>query len=92
MSASSKSEQVDLRLSPAERYLIEKAATLSGRTVRDFILGTALERAREVLREMSVIELSGRNRDRLLAALDDERAGPGLALRRAARRHERVLG
>jgi uncharacterized protein (DUF1778 family) len=65
---------------------------LSGQTVGDFILGSTLERARRGLRQMAVIELSGRDRDRLLAALDDERAGPGPALHRAAGRHRRMIG
>jgi uncharacterized protein (DUF1778 family) len=88
----SKSERVDLRLPLDQKRLIEQAATLSGQTVSGFILGSTLERAREVVREMAVIELSGRDRDRLLAALDDEHARPGPALRRAARRHRQILG
>ena len=92
MSASSKSERVDLRLPADQKRLIEQAATLSGLTLSGFILGSTLERARDVLRETTVIELSGRDRDRFLSALDDERARPGPALRRAARRHKQMLG
>ena len=92
MSASSKSERVDLRLPLDQNRLIEQAATLSGLTVSGFILDSTLERAREVLRETAVIELSDRDRDRFLAALDDEGAKPGPALRRAARRHKQMLG
>jgi uncharacterized protein (DUF1778 family) len=88
----SKSERVDLRLPPEQKRLIEQAATLSGLTVSGFILGSTLDRAREVLRETTIIELSGRDRDRFLAALDDDRARPGPALRRAARRHKQMLG
>ncbi len=92
MSVSSKSERVDLRLPLDQKRLIEQAATLSGLTVSGFILGSTIERAREVLHETAVIELSARDRDRFLAALDDERARPGPALRRAARRHKQMLG
>jgi uncharacterized protein (DUF1778 family) len=88
----SKSERVDLRLPLDQKRLIEQAATLSGLTVSGFILGSTIERAREVLHETAVIELSARDRDRFLAALDDERARPGPALRRAARRHKQMLG
>jgi len=92
VAAPSKTERVGLRLPPDQKRLIEQAAALSGLTVSGFILGSTLERAREVLSETTVIELSGRDRDRSLAALDDERAKPGPALRRAARRHKQMLG
>jgi uncharacterized protein (DUF1778 family) len=92
VSVPSKNERVDLRLPMDQKRLIEQAATLSGLTVSGFILGSTLQRAREVLRETTVIELSGRDRDRFLAALDDDQAKPGPALRRAARRHKRMLG
>jgi uncharacterized protein (DUF1778 family) len=88
----SKIKRVDLRLSSAQKRLIEQAATLSGLTVSGFILDSTIERAREVLREAAVIELSARDRDRFLAALNDEHAGPSPALRRAARRHKQMLG
>ena len=92
MAVPSKSERVDLRLPPEQKRLIEQAATLSGLTVSGFILGSTLERARHIVRETAVIELSARDRDRFLAALDDERARPGPAFRRAARRHKQMLG
>ena len=92
MSVPSKNERVDLRLPVDQKRLIEQAAALSGLTVSGFILGSTLQRAREVLHETTVIELSARDRDRFLAALDDERARPGPALRRAARRHKQMLG
>ena len=92
MAVTSKSERVDLRLPADQKRLIEQAATLSGLTVSGFILGSTIERAREVVRETTVIELSNRDRDRFLAALDDEQAKPGPALRRAARRYKQMLG
>lgn len=92
MTVPSRSERVDLRLPPDQKRLIEQAAALSGLTVSGFILGSTLDRAREVLHETTVIELSGRDRDRFLSALEDDHARPGPALRRAARRHKRILG
>jgi uncharacterized protein (DUF1778 family) len=92
VSVPSKSERVDLRLPPDQKRLIEQAAALSGLTVSGFILGSTLDRAREVLRETTIIELSDRDRDRFLTALDDDQARPGPALRRAARRHKQMLG
>jgi uncharacterized protein (DUF1778 family) len=92
VSVPSKSERVDLRLATDQKRLIEQAAAVSGQTVRGFILGSTLERAREIIRDSIVIALSARDRERLLAALDDENARPGPALLRAARRHRRLLG
>ncbi len=87
-----KSERVDRRLSTDQKRLIEQAATLSGLTAGSFILGSALERAREVVRETTVIELSARDRDHLIATLDDEHARPGPALRRASQRYKQLFG
>jgi uncharacterized protein (DUF1778 family) len=92
VAASSKSQRVDLRLPADQKRLIEQAATLSGLTVSSFILGSTLRQAREVVRETSVIELSDRDRDRFLAALNDAEAKLSPALRRAARRHKELLG
>jgi uncharacterized protein (DUF1778 family) len=92
MAATSRKERVDLRISADQKQLIERAATLSGQTLSSFILGTTVERAREIVRESAVINLSNRDRDRFLKALDDASARPSAALRRAAKRHKAMLG
>jgi uncharacterized protein (DUF1778 family) len=92
VAAPTRSERIDLRLPPDQKRLIEQAATLSGLTVSGFILNSSSRHAREVIRETAVIELSNRDRDRFLAALDDQEAQPSPALRRAARRHKQLLG
>jgi uncharacterized protein (DUF1778 family) len=92
MAATSRKERVDLRISADQKRLIERAATLSGQTLSSFILGTTVERAREIVRESAVIDLSNRDRDRFLKALEDDSARPNAALRRPARRHKAMLG
>jgi uncharacterized protein (DUF1778 family) len=88
MASATRGERLDLRVPAELKRTIERAATLSGETVSGFVLGVALRRARRVIRESEVIELSDRDRDRLLAALDDADARPTPALRRAVARHK----
>ena len=92
MATASKTERVDLRVPADQKRLIEQAASLSGQTISGFILSLTLRPAREVVREAAVIELSNRDRDLLLAALNDTEAKPGPALRRAAKRHKEIFG
>ncbi len=92
MAAASKTERVDPRVPADQKRLIEQAASLSGQTVSSFIPNLTLRHAREVVRENTVIELSKRDWDRLLAALNDTEAEPGPALRRAAKRHKELFG
>ena len=92
VATASKTERVDLRVPADQKRLIEQAACLSGQTVSSFILNLTLRHAREVVRENAVIELSRRDWDRFLAALNDTEAKPGPALRRAAKRHKELFG
>lgn len=91
MSASAKSERVDLRIPPDQKRLLEQAAALRGQSLSDFIRSTAIEGARAVVRRADVTILSTRDRDRFLAILDDD-APPNAALRRAARHYKAAVG
>jgi uncharacterized protein (DUF1778 family) len=92
VATASKTERVALRVPADQKRLIEQAAILSGQTVSSFILNLTLEHAREVVRDHAVIELSQRDWDVFLAALNDTEAEPGPALRRAAERHKELFG
>ena len=85
-------ERLDLRLPADKKQTIEQAAALSGQTVSNFILSTTVRQARKVIRESASIELSNRDRDRFLAALDDADAKPNAALLRAAGRYKTASG
>jgi uncharacterized protein (DUF1778 family) len=85
-------QRLDLRIQGDLKMLIERAAALSGETLSTFVLGSTLRRAREVLREADVIELSNEARDRFLAVLDDADARPNAALMKAAERHKAMIG
>jgi uncharacterized protein (DUF1778 family) len=85
-------QRLDLRIQGDLKMLIERAAALSGETLSTFVLGSTLRRARKVLREADVIELSNEARDRFLAVLDDADARPNAALMKAAERHKAMIG
>jgi uncharacterized protein (DUF1778 family) len=92
MATNSKAERLDLRLPAQAKRVIEQAAAQLGQSVSAFVVATATRHARELLRDQSTFELSARDRDRFLAALDDAKARPPAALRRAARRHKKLIG
>ena len=80
-----KSTRLDLRLSPASKDLIEKAAILTGQTLTNFVMSSTLRSAQEIVVEQERLALTNRERDLFLKALDDP-TPPNKALRNAARR------
>lgn len=92
MAPVARTDRIDLRLSAEQKRLIEQAAVQSGQTISNFVLGATVRVARKVLREASIVELSNRDRDRLLAALDNTNAKPNASLRRAAKRYKAAIG
>lgn len=92
MATVTKNERLDVRLPRESKQLVEQAASQLGQSVSNFVVSTVTRRARKVLRDQSVIELSNRDRDRFLAALDDADLEPSPALLRAAERHAQLIG
>jgi len=81
-----KSDRLDLRLTPDVKEEIERAAALSGQPVSSFVLGATIAHARQVIHEAQRIALSDRDRDRFLTALDNDDAKPNDALLRTIER------
>src|SRR6266545_2720981 len=79
-SGSARSEKLDLRLTPRAKQILTDAARASHRSVTDFVLQSALERAEEALADRRVFTL---DREKWLAfqeALDaPPRDNAGLA-------------
>jgi uncharacterized protein (DUF1778 family) len=90
--ANNKVDRLDLRLPAELKRLIERAAALSGQSISDFVLGSVTPRARKVVRESTSIQLSDRDRDTFLAALERTEPRPLPGLMRAMERHDRVIG
>lgn len=87
------SARLDVRLRPDKKALIEEAATLSGKTISEYVVSTLLQQSTEVLQRHRHIRLSDRDRDRdqfltLLDASDE----PSAALTRTVRKYKQVVG
>ncbi len=87
---SSKNHRVTARVTADVRRTIERAADLTGATVNQFLVQSALERAQELIREEQIISLSSRDAETFLGALERP-PKPSRALRRAAQRLTRTL-
>jgi len=67
---STRSEKLDLRLTPAAKRVLPDAAAATRRSVSDFVLESALARAEEALTDRRQFGLSAENWQAFLAALD----------------------
>ena len=71
MTASSlRTEKLDLRLTPQAKHRLAAAAASVQRSVSDFVLTSALERADEALADRRAITLDAAGWTKFLAALD----------------------
>lgn len=64
-------ERIDLRTSPEIKELIVRAASTAGMSVSAFLLGTAQERAKQILAETEMITLTTRDWNAFAKALDN---------------------
>lgn len=64
-------ERIDLRTSPEIKELIVRAASTAGVSVSAFLLGTAQERARQILAEREMVTLTARDWNAFAKALDN---------------------
>jgi uncharacterized protein (DUF1778 family) len=79
-------ERIDLRTSPEIKELIVRAASTAGMSVSAFLLGTAQERARQILAEAEMITLTTKDWNAFAKALDNsEKPRPKLSA--AIQRH-----
>ena len=79
-------ERIDLRTSPEIKEMIVRAASTTGMTVSAFLMGTAQERARQILAETEMVTLSARDWKAFAKSLDNtEKPRPKLAA--AMQRH-----
>lgn len=85
-----KDARLNIRLRPDIKDRIEKAASLSGKTLTDFAISALSETADEVLERQHVTKLSDRDRDIFLRILD-KKSKPNALLIRAAKTHKRLI-
>ena len=80
-------ERLEARVTPAQKAVLRRAASLRGQSLTDFIVSAAREAAERTIQTANVIELSMRDQRRLIEALDNS-AEPNAALRAAARLYQ----
>ncbi len=86
-----KVERLEARVNAETKALCQEAANLEGRSLTDFIVASAVESARRVIRERELIDLSQRDRKTFVASLLDP-APPNRRLQEAARYYKQVMG
>jgi uncharacterized protein (DUF1778 family) len=65
-----RSEKLDLRLTPAAKQMLQKAAAATQRSVSDFVLESALARAEEALADRRHFGLNAEQWEAFMMALD----------------------
>jgi uncharacterized protein (DUF1778 family) len=86
-----KVERIEARVNAETKALCQEAANLEGRSLTDFIVASAAESARRVIRERELINLSKRDRKAFVASLLDP-PSPNRRLREAGRYYKQVTG
>lgn len=64
-----RSERVDLRMTPAAKRTLQRAAAAAHKTVSEFLLDSSLSAAHETLADRRVFHLDDKRWDAFLAAL-----------------------
>ena len=81
--------RINVRLSNDLKQTIEEAAAALGQTVSEFTISTVIREARQVLQDAQITQLSNRDRDVFLKALDASNAKPNDVLKAAAHRYKK---
>lgn len=68
--AESRSERIDLRMTPAAKRTLQQAAAVKNKTLTEFLLDTGLNAAFDALADRRVFQLDARRWDKFMAALD----------------------
>lgn len=89
-SAPQKVARLNARLTPQQKALLQRAASLAERPLSEFVIAMAAERAAQIIQEHLVLELSMRDSD-IFAAAVLQPAIPSTGLQEAARLHEQLI-
>lgn len=71
MGVMAKDERLDLRVSLTQKRLLQQAAAISGRSVSEFVLDSALEDAGNALLDQKIFMFDPEAFDQLLARAED---------------------
>ena len=64
-----RSERVDLRMTPAAKQMLQRAAAVTNKTLTEFLLDTGLNAALDALADRRVFQLDEKRWDAFMAAL-----------------------
>jgi uncharacterized protein (DUF1778 family) len=65
-----RSERVDLRMTPAAKRMLQQAATVTNKTLSEFLLDTGLTAAHDALSDRRVFQLDTKRWNEFMAALE----------------------
>ena len=80
----------DARLNEDQKFLIQRAADLEGRSMTDFVLHSAEAAAERTIEKRAILKLTARETETFVNAILNP-PGPGSVLRRAAREYRKSL-
>lgn len=86
-----KAERLVARITPADKALIERAATRSGQSVASFVVSVARTAAAETLATHERIELNAEQSRRFVEALLAPPRAPSARMKRAMRLYRRTV-
>jgi uncharacterized protein (DUF1778 family) len=66
----SRSERVDLRMTPSAKQMLQQAATAANKTLTEFLLDKGMQAAYDTLADRRVFMLDEKQWDAFMAALD----------------------
>ena len=89
-SAIAKEDRLSIRIPRKIKEHLVRAATISGVTLGDFVIANTARAAVNVIRSHQLLELSARDYDRLMEALDNP-PKPNSALLKAAVDYKKAL-
>jgi uncharacterized protein (DUF1778 family) len=86
-----KQERLEARIPPAQKRILERAASLRGTSLSDFVLTSAQEAAMKTIKDFEILSLCDEAREVFINGLMNPPA-PNKALRAAADRHKKHTG
>lgn len=79
MREAARSERLDLRMTPAAKRTLQRAAAMTNKTVTEFLLDSGLNAALDALADRRVFQLDDKRWNAFMAALDNPpKDNPGL--------------
>jgi uncharacterized protein (DUF1778 family) len=91
MTTAVRQARLEARIAPETHAMLKRAAEIEGRSLSDFVVAAASAAARQAIAETEVLQLS-RESSHLFASLLLDPPAPALAMERAKKHHERLIG